>query len=82
MRSDDAGTVSIDWYTQDDTAIAGKDYAAREGTVEFRPGEVVKEVSTDQAVSWPYHISYYRSVLLLLGAWNNLLLQVIVKLFN
>lgn len=45
MRSDDAGTMSIDWYTQDDTAIAGKDYAAREGTVQFRPGEVAKEVS-------------------------------------
>ena len=37
--------MSIDWYTQDDTAIAGKDYAAREGTVQFRPGEVAKEVS-------------------------------------
>jgi hypothetical protein len=38
-------TVSVDWATQDGTAVAGSDYAASSGTVTFAPGETTKTVA-------------------------------------
>ncbi len=40
-----AATVSIDYVTVDGTAVAGTDYAAASGSVQFAPGEVRKFVS-------------------------------------
>jgi len=37
--------VSVDYATQDGTAIAGEDYVATNGTVVFAPGEIAKVVS-------------------------------------
>jgi hypothetical protein len=39
------GTVSIDYTTVDGTAVAGIDYSAANGTVQFAPGEVRKFIS-------------------------------------
>ena len=39
------GTVSIDYTTDDGTALAGTDYSAANGTVQFAPGEVRKFIS-------------------------------------
>lgn len=36
--------VSVDWFTTDGTALAGRDYEANSGTVVFAPGEVTKTV--------------------------------------
>jgi hypothetical protein len=35
-------TVSVDYATSDDTAVAGTDYSATSGTLQFAPGEVRK----------------------------------------
>ena len=39
-----AGVVSIDYATQNGTALAGSDYVAASGTVKFAPGETAKTV--------------------------------------
>lgn len=36
--------VSVDWFTTDGTALAGRDYETNSGTVLFAPGEVTKTV--------------------------------------
>lgn len=36
--------VSVEWFTKDGTALAGRDYEANSGTVVFAPGEVTKTV--------------------------------------
>lgn len=36
------GTCSVDYYTQDETAVAGQKYEHREGTITFQPGEAVQ----------------------------------------
>ena len=38
------GVVSIDYATQDGTALAGSDYVAEAGTLKFAPGETAKTV--------------------------------------
>ena len=38
------GVVSIDYATQDGTALAGQDYVAQSGTLKFAPGETAKTV--------------------------------------
>ncbi len=45
LESASTGTVTIDYATVDGTAIAGTDYAAASGVVQFAPGEVRKFVS-------------------------------------
>ncbi len=40
-------TVTVDWATSDDTAVAGSDYVAASGTLTFAPGENTKLVSVD-----------------------------------
>lgn len=40
-----AGTVTVDYATADDAALAGNDYAETTGTLAFAPGEVSKTVS-------------------------------------
>ncbi|MEL6929129.1 MAG: Calx-beta domain-containing protein, partial [Cyanobacteria bacterium J06600_6] len=37
--------ISLDYATADDTAIAGKDYTAKKGTVIFAPGDTSKTIS-------------------------------------
>ena len=39
-----AGVVSINYATQDGTALAGSDYVAEAGTLKFAPGETAKTV--------------------------------------
>ena len=39
------GTVTVDYATRDGTAVAGEDYTATQGTLEFAPGELEKTVS-------------------------------------
>ncbi|KNY28889.1 S-layer homology domain-containing protein [Pseudobacteroides cellulosolvens] len=38
------GTVSVDYSTSDDTAVAGVDYEAAKGTLTFASGETVKNI--------------------------------------
>lgn len=38
-------TASVDWATQDGSAVAGSDYTAASGTVTFAPGETTKTVT-------------------------------------
>ncbi|XP_064809202.1 sodium/calcium exchanger 3 isoform X5 [Oncorhynchus masou masou] len=42
---DMANTVYVDYKTEDGSANAGADYEFTEGTVVFKPGEIVKEIS-------------------------------------
>lgn len=44
LTSAQPGTVSVDFTTQDGTALAGQDYVATNGTVVFAPGETIKIV--------------------------------------
>jgi ELWxxDGT repeat protein len=37
-------TVSVDYHTQDDSALAGSDYTAVSGTVTFSPGETSRSI--------------------------------------
>ena len=39
--------VAVDYTTADDSAVAGQDYRAAAGTLNFAPGEMVKTVSVD-----------------------------------
>ena len=39
-----AGTVTVDYATEDETAVAGSDYTATSGTLTFAPGETEKAV--------------------------------------
>src|SRR4051812_21794216 len=39
-----AETISVDFATQDGSALAGQDYVSTNGTVTFAPGETVKIV--------------------------------------
>jgi len=39
------GTVSVQYTTADDTAIAGKNYTAQSGTLTFGPGEIFKSIT-------------------------------------
>ena len=39
-----AGVVSMNYATQDGTALAGSDYVAASGTLKFAPGETAKTV--------------------------------------
>ena len=41
------GVVSVDYRTDDGTAVAGQDYRAAAGRLVFQPGEVVKTVLVD-----------------------------------
>jgi hypothetical protein len=43
-RASSAGTVSVNYNTVDDSAIAGRDYTAASGTVTFANGETVKNI--------------------------------------
>ncbi len=40
-------TVRVDWATVDGTAVAGEDYVAASGTVEFAPGETATTVPVE-----------------------------------
>ena len=42
-----AGAVSVAYATSDDTAVAGQDYRAASGTLNFAAGEIVKTVSVE-----------------------------------
>jgi hypothetical protein len=42
---DDSGSVSVNFATSDGTAIAGSDYTATSGTLNFAPGELIKTIS-------------------------------------
>ncbi|HKG45453.1 MAG TPA: Calx-beta domain-containing protein, partial [Pyrinomonadaceae bacterium] len=42
---DDSGAVSVNYATTDGTAIAGSDYTATSGTLNFAPGELTKFIS-------------------------------------
>ena len=42
-----ADPVSVDWATSDGTAVAGADYAAASGTLDFAPGETEKSIVID-----------------------------------
>ena len=44
VRTDTAGTCSVDYFSEDETATAGKDYVAVAGTLSFAAGEEKKEV--------------------------------------
>src|SRR5207244_5744531 len=37
--------VSVDWTTSDDTATAGQDYLAGNGTLSFAPGVITRTIS-------------------------------------
>ncbi|MEM0926086.1 MAG: Calx-beta domain-containing protein, partial [Planctomycetota bacterium] len=39
--------VQVDFATRDETAIAGDDYIARNGSLQFEPGETIRTVSID-----------------------------------
>ncbi len=41
----DAGSVKVEYETQDDTAKAGEDYTANSGTLDFADGETSKTIS-------------------------------------
>ena len=40
-------TVSVDYATKDGTALAGEDYTATNGTLEFAPGETEKKIAVE-----------------------------------
>ena len=40
-----ANTITVDYTTSDDTAIAGSDYIATSGTLTFAPGETIKTIN-------------------------------------
>src|SRR5262249_13179597 len=42
-----AGTVNVDWKTQDGTAHAGTDYVAGHGTLTFPPGLASRNLTVD-----------------------------------
>jgi len=42
---DISGSISVDFATSDDTAVAGSDYTATSGTLNFGPGELSKNIS-------------------------------------
>jgi hypothetical protein len=41
------GVVTLDYSTQDSTAVAGKNYEATSGTLTFNPGETVKPITVN-----------------------------------
>lgn len=44
-RHGGSGTVRCEYYTEDDSALAGSDYVASSGSIEFLPGQMHAEVS-------------------------------------
>jgi VCBS repeat-containing protein len=44
LSTTSADTVTVDYTTSDDTAIAGSDYIATSGTLTFAPGETTKTI--------------------------------------
>jgi len=44
LSTTQAQTISVDFATQDGSALAGQDYVSTNGTVTFAPGETVKVV--------------------------------------
>jgi len=46
-RTSTEGTCSVDYFTEDETATAGKDYVAVAGTLTFAAGEAKKEVTIE-----------------------------------
>lgn len=44
-RHGGSGTVKCEYYTEDDSALAGSDYVASKGSIEFLPGQMHAEVS-------------------------------------
>ena len=49
------GKVSVQWKSEDMTAIEGRDYKGREGTITFEHGEIKKFIEIpiiDDHVSW------------------------------
>src|SRR5262249_52429265 len=45
--------VSLDYSTQDGSALAGQDYVATQGTLTFAPGEISKVVSVNVTADLP-----------------------------
>jgi hypothetical protein len=45
LSSPAAGSVTVDYATANDTAIAGLDYTASSGTVTFLPGEMTRQIT-------------------------------------
>lgn len=43
-RGGTAGTVGVNFYTADDTALAGRDYVGTNAPLSFPPGEVLRQV--------------------------------------
>ena len=46
-------TVQVDYATEDGSAIAGTDYTATRGTIEFGPGDVRKLVKIPKSMGFP-----------------------------
>jgi len=47
LTGDPSGTVSVDYATADDSALAGGDYTSTSGTLEFAPGETEKTITVE-----------------------------------
>jgi uncharacterized delta-60 repeat protein len=48
LRQDDLNTTAtVDYFTSNETAVAGEDYVAASGTISFVPGERSKEIRID-----------------------------------
>ena len=70
------GTVSIDYTTADGTAIAGTDYAAANGVVQFAPGELRKFVNVTVLNNPAAPASTSKNMQLLLSNPQNAVLTV------
>jgi len=46
-------TVTVDYYTQDGSALAGQDYVATNGTVTFNPGEISQTITVTITADTP-----------------------------
>jgi hypothetical protein len=71
-----ADTVSIDYETADATALAGTDYVAASGTLQFAPGEVRKPVSVAVLSNGADPTGTSRNMKLLLSNAQNAVLTV------
>jgi Calx-beta domain len=47
LSSRSSGTVSVRWETKGKSALVGRDYVGRNGTLTFRPGETSKTISIE-----------------------------------
>jgi solute carrier family 8 (sodium/calcium exchanger) len=69
-RNGASGCVSIEWVTEDVTALAGSHYVKSSGIVEFEPGEIVREIEVSPKydsirVSFFFHFLVLYNMLLL-----------------